>query len=172
MLNSELQSRTIPLDVEVAARTIGTIKHKVKHNATCVVLNLEITLSVACRVEEHLKVIVVIDDSIALCEVSHDIRFLHYSRHVQVFVVPHHSSLGVVNWLRKSVATDVDKRFCIGSFSPRLLVELAVNLNLLVSTIAHVMSWSRQSLCIFLKQSVLSRSGNSKGKSKSYCRKN
>ena len=172
MLNGELQSRTIPLNVEVAARTIGTVEHKVEHNATCVVLNLEIALSVASRVEEHLEVVVVIDDSIALREVSHDVRLLYYSRHVQIFIVPHHSGLGVVNRLGKSVAADVDKRLRVGSLCPRLLVELAVNLYLLVSTTAHIMSWSRQSLCIFLEQSVLSRSGHSEGKSKSYCRKN
>ena len=81
-LHGKFHARAIPLHVEVAIRAISTVKHQVEHHATRVVLNLKIALSVACWVEKHLKVVVVIYYGVALRQVGHYVRLLQHCRHI------------------------------------------------------------------------------------------
>ena len=122
-----LESRTVPLHEEVAVHAIGAVEHKVEDRVESVELYLEICPSVTVGIDEHLEVVVLIDDGIALLEQCLDIGFFQFGPYVEKVVVPKHFGPCAVFGAWETLPTDVDKGGRIGCTLPFFLVEQPVD---------------------------------------------
>ena len=125
----KLESLAVPRHEEAASRAVRLVEHEVEHHALGVVLDFEIVLTVAVGVDEHLEVIVVVYDGVALRELCYHVVLHEAGAYVKVFVVPHHLGPCGFHGFGISLAADVDERLCRDCLGPVGLVEFAVDFN-------------------------------------------
>ena len=148
-LSCNLHSRAIPLELhESGSRSaIRLLDGEVEDCADGICFDFEIVVSVAVGVDENFKVVVVINHFVVGFDVSPNVRVVEFGSHIKIFVVPKHFRLSVIARCWETLAADVDKSAHRGSVLPRLLIELAVDIDFVSSAIAHIVVRDGQKPC-------------------------
>ena len=106
----QAQARTIPLQEEITARTVRTVQHQVENNTPGVILDLEIMMPIPIRIDEHLEVVIIINNGIPLGQSGNDILLFQDRPDIEEIVIPQHSRPGIINRLGKPLAPDIGER--------------------------------------------------------------
>ena len=151
-MNSQLKSRTIPLNHKITSRTVRLVQHQVKNNSLRIGFYFKVILPVPIRIQENLKIIVIIDNRIPLTEFRLDVILLQHGPYIEIIIIPQHFGRSIITRFGKSFPTYIYKRRSGLRLLPVCLIQFSIYFNFSIHTIAYIAFGKRQHTFILFIQ--------------------
>ena len=126
-LDRAAQPHHVPRDVCPAPAVVGPVEEEVELGAQRVDLELVVGERVAVGIDEHLEVMLAVEDRVAVGEGGPEVGLLQFGPDVEVRVVPQDLRAGRPLRRRPGFAPDVDEGIRPGGETPRGVGQVAVD---------------------------------------------